>query len=228
MPMRTREMIGGAALIAAAAAAAVVLLLASGGGGGAGKRLPLAVFTRPQTAADRAAYAQARHGELKGFGGRAAPASLRVARTTPWGQRVFVLLDRDHDRRSDPANPNASFWLAWAGDVAGAPMSSAPGWTAYASSGGAYYPPPGVRAPVAISRFVVLVPNDVARVRFTYPDGGPSRTVPAIGNTVAVQFRRPCCVLTPEMTWFSSGGSVIGRHLLRPNTGRRIAPPSRS
>jgi hypothetical protein len=221
----------GAALLIVAEAVTAVLLLSAGSSAGERTRLPLAVFVRPQTAADRTWWARERHGLLKGFGGPTAPASMRFAQRTPRGDPVFVLLQRGHTHgscRSAARRPATPFWLAWSGEVSGAPLPdvSDDGYASTSSSGGDYYPPPGVTAPAAVTRMVVLVANGVARVRFAYPAGGPSTTVPVIGNTAAVQFREPCCVLEPEMTWYSSGGSVVGRHLLGTTSLSQMAPPA--
>jgi hypothetical protein len=230
---RTRTLIAGTALLIAAAAVTVGLLLSAGSNAGETKQLPLTVFARSQTATDRAWWARERHGLLKGFGGPTAPASMRFAQRTPWGDPVFVLLQRGHTHGTDTSavrRPSTPFWLAWSGEVAGAPLSDVAdgGFASASSSGGDYYPPPGVKAPAAVTRMVVLVPNGVARVRFAYPSGRPSATVPVIGSTAAVQFRVPCCVLEPEMTWYSSGGSVVGRHLVSTTSLSHMAPPAGS
>lgn len=218
--MRTRVMaIMGATALVVAAVVVAVLLLTSGSGADASSRLPLSVFARPQTGADRAAYARARAGLLKGVGDVSA-GSVRMARMTPWGQPVLLALGRGESA----SQPATVFSVAWDGEVVGAPLSSVAGtgWALEASRGGAYYAPAGVRAPAPFTRIVVLVPNGVARIRFAYPEGGPTRTVPVIGNVAAVQFPRPCCVLEPEMIWYSSGGSVVGHGLVTPTSRWRL------
>ena len=78
----------------------------------------------------------------------------------------------------DAANSTTPFFLVTAGSGSGAPLTSvSSGYAVAQHSGGAYYPPPGITAPAAVTRFVTVVPNSVVRARFSYPDGGPVKTV---------------------------------------------------
>jgi hypothetical protein len=209
-------------LIAAAITVWLIVLNSSRGSGGA-KHLPLAVFFRAQTSSDAVWWERERRTVLKGLGrGKVVPPSFRSAQTTPWGTPVFVDLDRQST--TDPSTP---FTLAWSSTQAGAPLSAVSdgGFATAVSSGGAYFPPPGVDARSAVTRFVLLVPNHVARIRFAYAGAGPSRTVRVRGNVAAVQFRQPCCVIEPEMTWYAADGSVIGHHQVNVSSLGRLAAP---
>jgi hypothetical protein len=61
----------------------------------------------------------------------------------------------------------------------------------------------------AETRFTLLVPDGVSRVRFSFPSLGVS--VPVRGNIAAVQVNRPCCSGQPGLVWYGANGQVIKR-----------------
>jgi hypothetical protein len=206
---------GTTVLVAAGALVAVLTL------SGSRSALALNVFTRPQTAADRAAFARRR----TGLGPRLVPASARIAETAPWGNPILLVrLNRQGQTKSaEAARSAASFVLAWDQNVTADPQALlADGLVTAAHAGGASFPPSGVTAKRIATRIVIVVPKQVARVRFVYPDRGPARTVTVHGNVAAVQFAQPCCVVVPEMTWYSAGGSVLRRQLATPDALTRF------
>jgi hypothetical protein len=209
--------------------AAIVALLVAAGGllavltlGGSRSARELNVFNRPQTATDRAAFARRR----TDLGPRVVPASARIAETAPWGSPILLVrLNRQGQSISANAPRSAaSFVLAWDQNVTADPQALlAGGIVTAAHAGGASFPPSGVTAKRIATRIVIVVPNQVARVRFAYPDHGPAQTVTVHGNVAAVQFAQPCCVLEPEMTWYSAAGSVLRRKLTTPGSLTRFS-----
>jgi hypothetical protein len=207
-----------AAAVVAACALATVLAL---GSGGSRPPLPLNVFARPQTAADRLAFTR-RRADLDL---RSEPASPRVAETAPWGSQILLVLlaRRGHSIGANRTRGSASFMLVWDKNISATPQAQvADGDVTESHAGGASFPPPGITAKRIATRIVVVVPNDVARVGFAYPDGGPAQTVTVHGNIAAAQFAQPCCVLEPEMTWYSAAGSVLRRELTTPGALTRF------
>ena len=214
--MRRRTWVLGAIAAAVVAAGALVTVLALGSGRSHGSPpLPLDVFARPQTAADRAAFMRQRAELDPG----SELGSARVAETAPWGSQILLVL-RARQGQSVSANRtrgSALFLLNWGQAATGTVQAQVSGgYVTESHAGGASFPPPGITAKRIATRIVVIVPNDVARVRFAYPEGGPAQTVTVHGNIAAAQFPQPCCVIEPEMTWYSAKGSVLGRQLTTP------------
>jgi hypothetical protein len=220
--MRGRTWALGVTAAAVVAAGAVVAVLTLGGSSGSRAPLSLKVFARAQTAADRAAFTR----RQASLGSRLVPASARVAQTAPWGSPILLVRLAPHRQSISANHPRsvASFVLAWDQSVTATPQSFLPdGVVTESHAGGASVPPPGITAKRIATRIVVVVPNEVAQVRFAYPDGGPAKTVTVHGNVAAVQFAQPCCVLEPEMTWYSEGGSVLRRELTTPGALTRFS-----
>ena len=83
------------------------------------------------------------------------------------------------------------------------------------------------------TQYVLVVPDDVARVEFYFPPeaipaGGPvyhhslAVTVPVRDNVAAIQVSRQCCSGAPATIWFRSDGTVVNR---TGSTSPRPSPP---
>lgn len=217
----------------------------------------LSVLRRSQTKADLnprllRALPPAR---IAGFTGTPDLPLIRYATTTPWGERVYVVPMRPPGRsqiasitrglpRAQAARLTAALRLR--GETAGLFSPS--------GGGGSTSTPAEIDAGDAIltegaggsfaggstrTRYVVLVPDGVARVTFVAPrqpspgePGAPiyrhslAITVAVHDNVAAVQVDRQGTGARPAMIWYAPGGRVIKR-VGNFRAVNRVTPPPR-
>lgn len=223
----------------------------------------LGVLRRPQTNADL--HSRAIAGLLTRYqqGSATPPLALRGtpdiplvrrASVTPWGSAVFLIPMKPATAQSIAAASHQYPQLA-ARFLQRPPDFSLEGINLFVDGGGACCSTAeAVEAGAAMSmdgagrsfaggstktRFILLVPDGVAKVEFYFPSqmmpaGGPTYrnslavTVPVDGNIAAVEVNRECCASQPAMTWYAPDGTIIKRigTTSPPPLPRQPAPPT--
>lgn len=234
-PRRSRRRLldvlaAGVAATIALAVALVVLLAGSHGrpspAPAAGPSAPAAarpltrilrVLRRPQTAADRAAESAIRWG-------RPQLSLVRLAATTPWGERVILAPER--------AGPSDTLMLIGSFPAPGrletsvvdglsvSQIEAGQAWSA--ADPGTFWLRQGIP-------MVMVVPDGVARVTFVRT-AGPAVTVRVRDNVAFADLTRFCCGVYPVTRWYAPDGrllKVTGVRRTTPTRGTHsLGPPA--
>jgi hypothetical protein len=192
----------------------------------------LAVLRRPQTPADLNPAIVSRLSGTPLIAVRGEPdlPLVRLATTTPWGEKLYLVPFRPPTAADLAAVarrfPGLASRPSSRSETVGIMSMGAGGGGADAAgveAGGVMEMDGAGRSFAGGStqtRYILLVPDGVARVEFYFPPraiavGGPvyhhslAVTVTVHGNIAAVQVDRQCCAGQPALIWYGADGRVI-------------------
>jgi hypothetical protein len=194
----------------------------------------LGVLRRPQTPADLPHWLLARLTSLPllAMQGRPDLPLVRYATTTPWGEKLYLVpyrpltaAEMTARARRFPAGPPSTrersetlgVMSRGGGGGGGDAATVEAGQVMQIDGAGRSFAGGSTR-----TRFILVVPDGVARVEFSFPPqtiaaGGPvyrrslAVTVSVHGNIAAVQVNRECCAGLPALIWYGPAGRVLKR-----------------
>jgi hypothetical protein len=192
----------------------------------------LGVLRRPQTKVDLSGpwFREAGVPFARRLGATVDRSLIRRATLTPWGDAVYLIPLRPSARtgRGRLQMEGVSVFVGSGGDCCSTATDlETSGDLSWGGAGRAF------AGGSTKTQYVLVVPDDVARVEFYFPPeaipaGGPvyhhslAVTVPVRDNVAAVQVTRQCCSGAPATIWFRSNGTVVKRI---GSTSPRPSPP---
>ncbi len=190
-------------------------------------RRDLAVLRRPQTAADRAEITGHSIFDGVGFGSELGiiKSSVRVARTTPWGQLVVLALTRPPKHKARLSSINAGLFVGVENRGSGGGGGCCSDAANVNAGGDLSTEGSGTESEYRSERtdLTIVVPDGVATVVFVIPrqNGDTYGTpiyrralrisAPVISNVAAIRVNRACCQGQVPMIWEAADGTTIKR-----------------